>query len=39
MGDAGCGGSCRRGRRLSRGSDRRLLGRTIGRLGLVNYVR
>ena len=39
MGDAGCGENCRRGRRLYRGSDRRLLGRTIGRLGLANYVR
>ena len=38
MEDAGCGESCRRGRRLYRGSDRRLLGRMIGRLGLVNFV-
>ena len=39
MGDAGHGESCRRGRRVYRGCDRRLVGRTIGRLSLVNNVR
>ena len=39
MGDTGCGESCRRGRRLCRGDDRRLVGRTVGRLSLNNHIR
>lgn len=39
MGDAGCGESCRQGRRLCRGVDRRLLGRTVGGMSLDNHIR
>ena len=39
MEDAGCGESCRRGRRVYRGGDRRLVGRTFGSLSLDSYVR
>lgn len=39
MGDTGCCENCRQGRRLCRGDDRRLVGRTVGRLSLDNCVR
>ena len=39
MGDTGCGESSRRGHRLCRGCDRKLVRRTIGRLSLNDYIR
>ena len=39
MEDVGCGESCSWGRRLYCGSDRRLVRKKVGSLGLITYVR